>query len=679
MITFLQINFLLILTYFLFFGVQKIELLLKLNSSPRAFLRCAQFLIILSLTTPIFLNIITAKQLPIIQTTYNVFPESENSHFNQTKLKIKSFVSEAPAKVQTLEESVSFDYKMIALFLWIAGIVFFAFRFLANYFKLKNILLASVVFKQSKKLKIVIADSVGVPFSVRMLQSYWVVIPVDLLSNKTDLQLAIKHELQHHRQWDTSWAILIELLTCILYFNPIIYLWKNIIIEFQEFSCDEALTGQENVSSHDYGSCLLRVAETALENRQMYAGTTCMAVVFKNSKYFKTFLLRRIEMIVKEKRSNSKWIPICTGLVVAILTVTFAYGVEKISRARSRSVNGGTLIVDNDVQKIADDALAKALKGTRFSSGFIIVADPMTGKVLAVANVDTKNIKKGHWALSQLIEPASFEKTFVIAQAIEKNVTSESEVHQCENGEYKYKGQLYRDWKYDGWKQLTTSETLAISSDICTIKIGEKLGKKSLEEMVENFGFGEDGTAKDFPEARIGDTPETGVQFIPKVALGYAFRSSPLEILQAFGAIANGGTLMKPIMANAQNSESIRRVMSIENAHKMKTLLKEVVLSGTGKNAISPFYTTAGKTASARLNDYMNIDWYGINKDHANFAGFVGFAPVGNPRVQVFVGLIDPDADKNKTGAHGGEHAAPVFKEVAENVLAYMKVAPDKF
>jgi beta-lactamase regulating signal transducer with metallopeptidase domain len=594
-------------------------------------------------------------------------------------LKINSFAKTAPEKVAVIENSINVDYRRFFLALWILGIAFFAARFVKNYINLRNLLISSVVFKTTKKLKIVVSDNVNVPFSVRMFKFYWVVIPVELLNTRTDFSLAIKHELQHHRQGDTLWAVLIEVLACILFFNPIIYFWKNTIIEFQEFSCDEALTGQEDVTSHDYGSCLLRVAETALTNRQVYAGTTSMAVVFKNSKYFKTFLLRRIEMIVKEKKSTSKWIPICTGLMLAVLTVSLAYGVEKVSRSRQKAINKGTLVVDNDIQKIANDALDKALLNTRFSEGFIIVADPVSGKILAVANKDNKNIKKGNWALSLLMEPASIEKTFVIAQALEKNATNADEVHQCENGKYKYKGQLYRDWKEVGWKSLTTSETLAISSDICTIKIGEKLGETALEEMVQNYGFGEDGTAKDFPEARVGDTPQADDQFIPKVALGYAFRNSPLEIMQAFGAIANGGNLMKPIMANSQKSETIRRVLSAENSLKMKALLQDVVVSGTGKNALSPFYTTAGKTASARLNDYMGIDWYGVNKKHANLAGFIGFAPVNNPRVQVFVGLIDPDTDRNKTGAHGGEHAAPVFKDVTESILAFMKVAPDKF
>lgn len=679
MIIFLQINILLALTYILFFAIQKIESALSIGSSPKAFLRCAQLLVVLSLISPLILKLMPVKQMPIQQREFRIFDENEKINLTPTKLKINSFASSAPRKVTAIENTLDVDFVKVLMSFWILGIMFFIARFIVNYLKLKKLLNNAVEFRTSKKIKIVVSDQLKVPFSVRMFQYYWVLVPAELLSNRQDFSLAIKHELQHHRQGDTLWAVVIELFICILYFNPIIYLWKNTIIEFQEFSCDEALTGQKDVLSHDYGSCLLRVAETALTNRQVYAGTTSMAMVFKNSKYFKTFLLRRIEMIVKEKKSTSKWIPVCTGLLLATLTLSLAYGVEKISRARERAINKGVLITDNDIQKIADEALDKALLNTRFSEGFIIISDPMTGKILAVTNKDNKNIKKGNWALSLLIEPASIEKSFVVAQALEKNATTVDAYHQCENGKYVYKDQLYRDWKEVGWKQLTTAETLALSSDICSIKIAEKVGLTNLEKMVEDFGFGDGGSVKDFPEARVGDTPRPDEHFIPKMALGYAFRHSPLEIMQAFSVFANGGNLMKPIMGDNQKSESIRRVLSVENSEKMKMLLQNVVISGTGKNALSHFYTTAGKTESARLNDYMGIDWYGVNKKHANLAGFIGFAPVKMPRVQVYVGLIDPDTDRNKSGAHGGEHAAPVFKEVAESVLAFMKVAPDKF
>ena len=683
MILFLQINILLVLTYFFYVAAQRLGNWFFGSSSPNASLRCAQFLILLSIIVPLAIKLVPEQKIPMSEPPFRAFQEASLGRFKQSQKDLTKFVAAAPEKVHQMEGAIHFDYQRLLIVFWAMGSFFFLGKLSINYFRLRKILLSSIVLKKTAHLKIIVTEDILTPFSVRMLKYYWVAIPINLLNSKKDLQLAIKHEIQHHRQGDTLWAVVIELLICLFYFNPIIYLWKNSIIEFQEFSCDEALTGQEGVFSHDYGSCLLRVAETALKNRQMYAGTTCMAVVFKDSKYFKTFLLRRIEMIVGEKKSTSKWIPICTAICLTLLTITVAFGVEKFSRARIHAINSGIVVVDTDIQKIAYDALNKALNGTRFSAGFVIVSDPMTGKILAVANIDTKDkkhLKKGHWALSELIEPASFAKAFIIAKALDNKVTDANQLHQCEHGKYKYKGKTYRDWKEVGWKELSTADTLAMSSDICSIKIAELLGTDSLEAMIKDFGFGEDGSAKDFPEARIGDIPKAGEQFIPKISLGYAFKTSPIEIMQAFGALANGGNLMKPIMGADQKPEVLRKVLSDDAAEKIKTLLQGVVLTGTAKGkerAESSFYTTAGKTASARLNDYMNIDWYGGARP--NFAGFVGFAPVVHPRVQVMVGLIDPAADRNKTGAHGGEHAAPVFKEVAENVLAFLKVAPDKF
>lgn len=132
---------------------------------------------------------------------------------------------------------------------------------------------------------------------------------------------------------------------------------------------------------------------------------------------------------------------------------------------------------------------------------------------------------------------------------------------------------------------------------------------------------------------------------------------------------------MKPIMGD-ESSEMIRRVISEDSSQKMKEILKEVVLSGTAKgSAESSFYSTAGKTASSvlELSKYRKFK----GNERPNFAAFIGFSPMNNPQIQVFVGMIKEDLRNN--GAHGGEHAAPVFKEVAENVLAFMKVSPDKF
>ena len=130
------------------------------------------------------------------------------------------------------------------------------------------------------------------------MRKCWIVLPVSILGRKLESNLALKHEIQHHRQGDTFWAFLVEGFVCLFYLNPAIYMWKKLIIEFQEFSCDEKLLNRKEFSPQEYGSCLLRVAETALETRT-YVGTASMAENFINRFYFKSFLQRRIEMLTQ--------------------------------------------------------------------------------------------------------------------------------------------------------------------------------------------------------------------------------------------------------------------------------------------------------------------------------------------------------------------------------------------
>ena len=316
--------------------------------------------------------------------------------------------------------------------------------------------------------------------------------------------------------------------------------------------------------------------------------------------------------------------------------------------------------------------------------GFAIVADPQTGKILAVANIDTKEKKSGHWALAERLEPASIAKALVVAEALEDGKTTPAEDLFCENGKYEFGGRTFHDWKTEGFSHLTTTQTIAQSSDICTIKIAEKIGLEGVHNLLEKYGFGPEGTAQSFPEARVGQLPprngSLGKFFVPYVAYGQGFRSTAIEFVQAFGAFANGGNLLAPLSANAPDSDKkvLRRVLSPDNAEKVKSILREVVLSGTGRtNAASYLYTTAGKTASFFSPD---DDWLESSRGtrKANMAGFIGFAPVNNPRVEIYVGIRDPKISiSHNGGAHGSEHAAPVFKQIAEAVLQEMKVAPD--
>ncbi len=665
---FLQMNLVLAIAGVLFATSEKLLALCNVRMGYVKILRFAQVLFLAALLVPFILKAIPAQSMSgVPSATFQAYAEGM-----EAPLSVKG-ISQAPVEVIPAVQESDFtpNYSFLLLSLWMVGCAYFLVRFFMSYNKVKRILYAATPLRQNGRIKIVASGDVFVPFSVWLNRGMWIVIPESLLVDKKDLDLAIKHEMQHHRQGDTWWTMGMELLSCFFFINPAMYLWKNIITEYQEFSCDESLTGQKKVSSQEYGSCLLRVAEAALEHREMYVGTTSMAAIIRDSHYFKKFLMRRIEMITEEKSYRRNWIAIAAGSVMVVVSLTAAIAAEKLVRG---SINAGTVEVDKDVQKIADDVLARSLKSMKATAGFIIVAEPATGRILAVANMDLKKKRPGHWILNELMETASIAKPLVVAEAFEEGKTDLTTKHNCENGKYNYNGTVYRDWKTDGWSSLTTSEAIELSSNVCAIKIGEQLGEAGIETMLDKFGFGAGGTAQNFPQARPGERPVKGPQLIPQVTSGFGFKSSALEIVQAYGALVNGGTLMEPVSHDGK-AKSVRRVLSADNSDKMRTLLQNAVLHGTGKKAQSDRYTTAGKTASSLLNDFMNIEWYGTKKV-ANYAGFIGFAPVNKPAIEVYVGIMNPNTDG--TGAHGGGHAAPVFKEVIESVLTHLKVAPDK-
>lgn len=526
------------------------------------------------------------------------------------------------------------------------------------------------------RVRVMITDSVRIPFSARARGICWVVIPSYLLPHSREMRLALRHEIQHHRQGDTLWAVFIEWLSCLFFPNPGIHLWKRRIVELQELSCDEALIGQRKVSVRDYGSCLLRVAEGALGSRSGYAGTACLAAASRNPFHVKSFLRRRIEMFSSHGRLRPRfWVGALIGTTAMSLTVMIAFAAEQSFR-NGKAVNPGTLTVDPAIQAITDRVLSDALNREKAGSGFAIVTDPNTGRILAVSNIDPTQPSTGHWALSQEFEQGSVFKTISTAYVMDQGLTNPMEQFGCENGNYLYNGRIYHDWKQGGWASLTTTDAIVNSSDICSMKIAERVGPEGIRRMLGDFGFGPGGTARSLPEARPGElpSPEDEADIVPMVEAGFGFKSTPLEMLQAYGAIANGGNLMMPKPANDPSPQLIRRVLTSETARKAREILRQVVLRGTGKKARSPLYTTAGKTSSVLLADTL----IAINGGESDFGGFIGFAPVQAPRVEIYVGIRAPHDRSAKHGAHGGSHAAPVFQELVEQVLKTLAVPPDQ-
>jgi cell division protein FtsI (penicillin-binding protein 3) len=344
------------------------------------------------------------------------------------------------------------------------------------------------------------------------------------------------------------------------------------------------------------------------------------------------------------------------------------------------------LTLDEKIQYIAEKELAQAIQETHAKSGTVIVENPNSGELLAVANWPTFNPNAAKdsppdtrvdRAASALYEPGSVFKIVTLSAAIDQGVTNPDEVIDCQNGAIYIAGHRIRDHKPYGL--LTVSQVLANSSDVGAIKVGLRLGAPKFYEYIRAFGFGQP-TGVDLPGESRGKlrrienwTPVS----VGSISMGQEVGVTPLQMITAVSAIANGGTVVRPHVVREQRhgnqvtepqEPEPRRVIQETTAASMRRMLEGVVLNGTGKKAQLDGYTSAGKTGTAQKYDPDT----GRYSTHDLIASFVGFAPINTPAFTILVQLDSP------AGAHeGGQVAAPVFKRVAQQVLAYMEVPRD--
>jgi cell division protein FtsI (penicillin-binding protein 3) len=355
-------------------------------------------------------------------------------------------------------------------------------------------------------------------------------------------------------------------------------------------------------------------------------------------------------------------------------------------RERGASV---VLTLDEKIQYIAERELAAATSKTRALAGTVIVMNPNTGEILALANWPKFNPNKAgdapseNWmnrAVSAIYEPGSTFKLITLAAALDQGITRPDEVFDCENGAVYISGHRIRDHKPFG--MLTVSDILAKSSDVGAIKIALRLGAPRFYEYVRAFGFGS-LTGVELPNESRGRVEPLDWKPVSTAAIsmGQEVGLTPIQLVTAVSAIANGGLLYKPhVIAEMRRGEKSlpdedasataepKRVIRAETAATLRQLMEGVVLHGTGPAAHLDGWTSAGKTGTAQKIDPST----GRYSPTQYFASFTGFAPINNPAVTILVALDSP------VGMHeGGEVAAPVFKRVAEQVLAYLDVSRD--
>jgi len=345
------------------------------------------------------------------------------------------------------------------------------------------------------------------------------------------------------------------------------------------------------------------------------------------------------------------------------------------------------LTIDQSIQYRAEQALANAVRRSRARSGTAIVLDPRTGEILALANAPTfdpnsvgtaKPEVRSNWALQNVYEPGSTFKIIAFSAAIEKGLVTPDARIDCQMGSITVAGRVIHD--HHSFGTLTISEALAKSSNVAAIKLALRVGNNTMHDYITRFGFGS-RTGIELP----GETPgllrpvsRWQASSIGSIAIGQEIGITPLQMAAAFGALANNGVRVAPHLVRELRAPSgatvyrsmpeQHRVIGAETARSLRRMLEAVTISGTAKQAQLNGYSAAGKTGTAQKVD-PKTRTYSTTK---HVASFVGFAPVENPAVVVIVVIDEP------AGAyHGGDVAAPVFREIAELVLPTLGIAPD--
>lgn len=353
-----------------------------------------------------------------------------------------------------------------------------------------------------------------------------------------------------------------------------------------------------------------------------------------------------------------------------------------------------TLTIDNEIQHYVEQAIREVVKEYQPKSVTAIAADPNTMEILAIANMPEYNPNE-YWkypqanffnhAIKSLYEPGSTFKIVTLAAAVQENMFNPNEMYKSGSIQVG-RGKPIRDHRVQGWGTISFLDGLKLSSNVEFVKLGyERLGAEKLDKYIKNFGFGvKTGIALGSETAGLINFDFDKPIEVATASFGQGpVLVSPIQQVAAVAAVANGGKLLQPQLIKsiedpvAQKVQKIepkvvRNVISKDTATKVGEYLEHVVSDreiGTGRNAYIEGYRVAGKTGTAQKVVSGNKDY----SKEKYVVSFIGFAPVDNPKIVVYIVVDEP----NDPTAGGGAVAAPVFKEIVLKSLRHMGVAPN--
>jgi cell division protein FtsI (penicillin-binding protein 3) len=363
------------------------------------------------------------------------------------------------------------------------------------------------------------------------------------------------------------------------------------------------------------------------------------------------------------------------------------------------------LTIDANIQHMAERALDDQVKKVKALHGTIVVQDPHTGQILALAVSprfnpnDSRHMEPGsleNLAVSDIYEPGSTFKLVTYSAALDGAGVQPTDMVDCQGGQMTMYGRTLHDDKSDHYGVITVQKALEVSSDVGAAKMALKLGPEKFYSYMRGFGFG-DRSGIELPSETRGllrPVRKWGSTSILSLAIGQEIGVTPVQLVSMVSSIANGGTYLPPHILledtdqmkgdprlqpaafrpetelPAKLPDGAHRVIKELTAAKMRAIMQGIVVEGTGKQAALNGYSSAGKTGTAEKID-PQTHTYSHTKLVASFAGF---APVNNPAIAVAVVIDTPTAVEG----YGGTVSAPVFSTLAQEVLEYLGVPHDQ-
>jgi cell division protein FtsI (penicillin-binding protein 3) len=339
-----------------------------------------------------------------------------------------------------------------------------------------------------------------------------------------------------------------------------------------------------------------------------------------------------------------------------------------------------SLTIDRDIQYVAQDAIASLVASSRAKSGSVVVMDPRTGDLLALATAPTFDANKpaltdtedrGNRIITDAFEPGSTSKVITLAAVVNEGAASPTTWIKVPGG-LERGDKVFKDHTPHGTLNLTLTGVMAKSSNIGTILAAEKIGKRKLARYLDRFGVGQP-TGLGLPGENRGFVPQLedwSPTSFPTIAFGQGLSMNAIQAASVFATIANDGLRAEPRLVTSFRAadgtvvepevQSPTRVVSAAAAAQVRSMLEAVVADGgTAPQARIPGYRVAGKTGTAQVVDSARG---GYTRDV--IASFIGMAPADDPQLVVAVFVNEP-----QTGRYGGELAAPVFKDVMTHAL----------